>query len=452
MGLTLGISGNGAAYNYLADAANVALYNAITKGSVSVVFAGHSVVEGDAAQMEGYNIWTEEFVRQLEAKFPSVTFTDINYGLPSRNISMMDDDDFKGVGSPDPGDGTGFYKATGTYNWQNASVIGKSWIDHIKDESPDLVVLEFGLNSGLSTANFKTAYESIVDKMQAWSKVPSIAIMTEMLPTMDSDPHLDKNGTIKLYNDAIRDVCADKGCTAIDVGRQWQLVRDGQDPLVFQDVRYSLDTFVKLSGNDADTLTYNSIGEATNNHNYERDVLDSYNVNVTGSIVLNASGSIGNFGFRYSDTTWSSGIAVQIKETQVKIWENGVNVQNDTHADITVGVASTFEVDLDGEDLTVKIDGTTYSTYTTTKLDYGQVSIGGQDYDITNCVYNAVLAYPVVQTAKYTSNEMVGNKTATDWNNGDRADGGNSLNHPSRTGLAEGFYPAIREFVNKLYK
>lgn len=430
-------------------------YSAIEAETCTVVFVGHSVTEGVNAQMEVKNSWGEEFMKRLNLKYPNVTFNYVNFGLNSRNLAMFIDPNFKGVAAPDPGNGTGFYRAAGTYSWQTASTVGKSWEDTLKDESPDLVVMEFGMNTNSTVSTFKSNYETAIDNIQAWTKSPSIAVLTEMLPTELSDPYLDKNGLIKRYNEALRAVINDKNVCLLDIGKQFDLLISGRNPLITQDTVLTLDSLTKINGiNIADTLTYNSIGETTNTINYAHQKDEILNANITGTMLLNSSISLVQSGFRFKKSqneAWNSGIAVQIKLTKVKIWENGFDVQTDNHSLLTVGVSDTFEIDLVDDSLIVKIGGTTVSTYTvSSKKDVGNASIGGTDFLITNCIYRSTVFVPIIQNAKYTSNELVGNQTTSDWNSGNRRDGGNSLNHPSRIGLREGFYPVIDDFISKI--
>lgn len=431
-------------------------YNAINNGVCKVVMVGHSTCEGDVSQMEGHNIWAEEIMRQLSAKFPSVTFSHVNYGLASRNIAMFVDPDFQGVGSPDPGDNTGFYRASGTYSWQNASVIGKSWMNHVKDEHPDLVIMHFGLNSNGTAEGFKTDYETAIDSMRAWGKPPSIAILTDTLPTELSDPWLDRNGTIKHKNTKIREVTDEKKCILLDVGRQWDLLISGRDPLVMQERALTLDSLVQVSGTAPASITFNSLDKDTvGAANYELQSDVAYNCTITCDYVPNTTSSLIQMGLRFKASQselYNEGIYVQVNDSNVKFWENaGSPLQNTAHSAITATQSHAVEIILIDDTITVKIDTVTVATYTiTTKFDIGDFSIGLGDAAITNAVIMLNESYPIIATPRYTGNEMVGNKTATEWNNGDTRDGGNAITHPSRVGLAEGFYPVFREFVKNL--
>jgi hypothetical protein len=405
--------------------------------------------------MEGYNIWTQELQRKLEERFPDTTFTFVNFGLDSRNITMMDNDSFLGVASPDPGDGTGFYRAVGTYSWQVASTIGKSWINHLKDEKPDLVVLEFGLNSNLTAANFKTTYQSVIDKLKDNTKVPTIALMTDMMGNLTTDPYKDAIGKIRRYNEKVREVVYENDLYLIDVGRQWSLKTWGEDDINITEERISLDQTVQIAGSVYDAATYNSMTKAAASSVYGNNNNDADHVyrdlTITGNYnPTNASSNI-QCGIRfYGADAWSAGVAVQLKGTSTQIYEDGSSVVNLAHAEATLGSNNAFEISIVGDDVTVKVGGTTVATHTcTTKRDWGRYAIGVNDGDINN-IDMRVTRIALTDTAKYNNNEMLGSVTAGGWAAGNFTEGGNSLNHPSRIGLREGFYPPIYQFVNAL--
>jgi len=455
MGLGIGITSSGSS-SYVADSANDALYRAIQRGVVNIAFAGTSITRGENAQMEGYNIWTQEFMRQIQDRYPSVIFNNYNFGLDSRNISMLADPDFKGVVSPDPGDGTGYYAASSAYSWQSPSVVGETWLDHIISVEPDLVILEFGMNWNGSADDFETYYQTIITAVKAAAKRPSIALMTEMLPTITSDPYLDKNGRIKLYNEKTHELAMTNDCSVIDTGRLWQVLRDGNDPLVIQESFLSLDTLTKVAGSVATTLTFDSI-EAPGTSIYATTVAESRDITITCTYTPAASGSSSNmsFGARFSTDegeSWADGIAAQIRGADIKVYENGSVVQTDFHSAITATQPHAIVVTITGSTMEIYIDAVLVSTYTTTKVDIGGASIGVINALIEECAYVVDQHFPIVDSSRpYTNNELTGNKTTAEWDNGDKADGGNSLNHPSRTGLQQTFYPAIREYVGNLF-
>jgi len=431
-----------------------ALYDAINNGVCKIVFAGTSITKGIDAQTEPYNIWTKEFVRQLTAKYPDVNFTDINYGLNSRNIYMLSDLNFKGVASPDPGDGTGFYEAADTYAWQNASEEGKTWLNHIKDEKPDVVVLGFGMNWTGSADDFESYYQLVIDRLKAAEKIPSIVLLTEMLPSKKSDPYLDLHGQKKLLNEKIRTLATANDCLLIDVERKWSMLDSGQDFTVMQQKRFALDTFTKIAANVADTLTYNSIDKASSNSVYGYEFDTARDCIMTCTYTPNGVGSLCQIGARFKKSeseSWAAGLAVQVGHAAVTTWENGATVQTTGHSAIVASSPHDVEISIVGPTITVTIDSVVVDTYTvTSKRDCGNIAVGVNDGLMADVNFTATEYFPILETAKYTNNELLGNKSAANWTSGDTADGGNSFNHPSRIGLFEAYYPAITEFINTL--
>lgn len=431
-------------------------YDAIRSGSVNVVFVGTSITEGINAQMEGYNIWVENFMRGLTSKFPNIEFTYTNLGLGSRKLSDLVNPYFIGVPNQDPGNSSGFYRAIGTYSWQTPSVIGKSWIDHIKDQTPDLVILNFGMNSSSSSPDtFQNNLEKAISTFRGYTKSPSIVLLTEMLPTLNSDPYLDNNGKIKLLNERIRTVAKTSGTGLIDVERNWQLLRDGKDPLIVQRTTLTLDSFTQITGGSpADVLTFNSMEETTNVINYaiQKDIARV--VNMTCTYTPKSAASTLQMGVRYSkakNEQWNAGVVIQLRNADITFYENAASVQVTPHTAITATNPHTVEFSFALDTLTVKVDSVVIGTYTvSSKFDFGNLSFGGTDFLAEDVVILLEDSNPIVTTAKYTNNELVGNKTASAWNLGDKRDGGNSINHPSRVGLAEAFYPAINLFIDNL--
>lgn len=425
---------------------------AINSGSVNVAFIGTSITEGYNAQMEGYNIYAYEAVRRLQSKYPNVTFNWNNFGLASRDISNFIDKNFKGVESPDPNNGTGYYRAGNEYSWQTPSVIGQTWEDAVKLSSPDILFCEFGMNSSYSHNTFRSNYEQLISNINSWDKVPTIVLITEMLPTLNSDPYLDKNGLIKLYNEHVREVASANNLNVIDVERNWQLLRDGKNPLIVQKVGITLNSLTQITGGSpADVLTFNSMEETTNVLNYAIQQDIARVVTMTCTYTPKSAASTLQMGVRFSKAkseAWNGGVVIQLRNADITFYENAASVQVTPHTAIVATNPHTVEFSFALDTLTVTVDSVVIGSYTVaSKFDFGNMSFGGTDFLAEDVEIVLEDSNPIVQTAKYTGNELVGNKTATDWNNGDVRDGGNSINHPSRVGLREAYYPAIHDFV-----
>jgi len=425
---------------------------AIDNEACTVVFVGTSVTEGWNAQMEGFNIYCEYFMRTLESKYPDVTFTFYNFGLASRKIENYIDTEFKGEATEPANKNDGYYRPQETYAWQEASTINQTWIGKVDAKTPDLVIMEFGINDTQHPEDFKTDYASALTTMQAWTKSPSILLMTSILPTMDSDPYIDKNGLIKAYNREVRTLAGEKNCGLLDVGREWQILRDGRDPLNYMEEQISLDNLTLVSGAAATSRTYNSLVKTSGTSIYGVTNTSSDYEYVSAKLIADydpdGSAAIASLGVRYLKTdAWSEGVSVQITDTKAKIWENGTLKVNNTQSEITQGQDNAIEIVIGKYDVTVTINTNEVATYTSdTKLDYGRIAVGVKNGTLSDA-YLVGGRYETIHTPEFTNNELLGNNTGTDWTNGDYSEGGNSLNHPSRTGLRRAFYPVITNFL-----
>jgi len=431
---------------------NTTLYSAIDNEACTIVFVGTSVTEGHNAQMEGFNIYTEDFMRRIEAKYPDVTFTFYNFGLASRKIENLIDTEFKGEATEPANKNDGYYRAQGTYAWQEASTIDQTWMNKINAKTPDLVVMEFGINDTQHPEDFKTDYASAITTMQGWTKAPSIWLMTSILPTMDSDPYIDKNGLIKAYNREVRALAGEKNCGLLDVERQWQILRDGRDPLNYMEEQRSLDNLTLVSGTAATSRTYNSLSKSSGTSIYgvtntaaDREYVS---LKLTADYDPDDANAIAEVGVRwFGSDSWSEGVAVQITDTKAKIWENGTQEVNNNQSEITQGQDNAIEIVIEEYDITVTINTNEVATYTSdTKLDYGRIAVGVKNGTLSDASL-VCGRYETIHTPEFTNNELLGNNTGTDWTNGDYSEGGNSLNHPSRTGLRRTFYPVITNFL-----
>ena len=110
----------------------------------------------------------------------------------------------------------------------------KPWLDYIQELNPDLLFLAFGMNDaqGFDAASM----HAVLNKINAWAKVPSIVLITTPNPAMST-----------LYGDGVgfydkesqegrdfvagytRAVAARYGYGLLDFNRQTNLLRDGRD-------------------------------------------------------------------------------------------------------------------------------------------------------------------------------------------------------------------------------
>jgi len=424
-------------------------YKSLIEGASKIVFIGTSITEGSGAEMEGNNIWVEEYMRKIRARFPSVTFTHENLGLAGKRSYNFPNQSFVAAGADD-GDNA-FYKAGGgTYNWTITPTIGKSWIDHAEDETPDLILIEFGANDFESPPTFKQHIIDGIDIIRTWSKIPSIVLCTPSLSSITNTDEF-KAGKIKGFAEVMRDISKENNTGLLDVNREWMLLIEGVDPLIKSEERLSLDKLTDTGGTPATTLTYNTIGLNPGTCQYSTvDLPEWRDMTLTCNYTPRSGSSNMIFGLRqYIGDTYDSGLKLEMAKGFTRITEGGV-LKKTTAYSMPNNIAYAMVLTVTRDKITLTVDGTPRFDYDIAVI----FSAGRFTFDLTDLDVAAVnlklTRLPLVQTKKYTNNELLGSLTTTDWNNGDFREGGDSIIHPSRIGLREGFYPVIDKHIAEL--
>lgn len=123
-------------------------------------------------------------------------------------------------------------KPTGFPQWYQDT--SKSWLDYIKKESPDLLILAFGMNdaNGFNAG----ALHAVVDKIKEWDKVPSLLFITNPVPAIATSWCNGSGFYAKIYQEGrdwaagyARSYAKFHGHSILDVNRQFCLLRDGRD-------------------------------------------------------------------------------------------------------------------------------------------------------------------------------------------------------------------------------
>ncbi|WP_223536925.1 hypothetical protein [Enterobacter asburiae] len=112
----------------------------------------------------------------------------------------------------------------------------KPWLDYVKADSPDLLILAFGMNdaNGFNAG----ALHSVINKINSWEKVPSIIFITNPVPSMATTWSGGAGFYDRIYQEG-RDWAAGYartyanfyGHSVLDINRQFCLIRDGRDYL-----------------------------------------------------------------------------------------------------------------------------------------------------------------------------------------------------------------------------
>lgn len=136
-------------------------------------------------------------------------------------------------------------RAIGGQTWLNAnskptafpawySDTSIDWLDYVKNDSPDLLILAFGMND--SNGFNAGALHSVVNKIKSWDKVPSLLFVTNPVPAISTT----WSGGVGFYDTIfqegrdfaagyVRSYAKYHGYSVLDINRQFNLIRDGRD-------------------------------------------------------------------------------------------------------------------------------------------------------------------------------------------------------------------------------
>lgn len=202
------------------------LIRAIMSGTVTIVVCGDSITAG--ADYFYSNGWVQNFEDMLREQIPWITWKIINRSISGRNLDQLANLNYTSPGSfvfPEV--------LAGDTNqlWPNGSPVdGKAWLDYIRDDQPDIIILVHQENH--SQLNVRPAMTAVYNYTQTWAKKPWFTVTSQFLPT---------NETVPIYGDAFknantqrqaladwwREFAMKRGFGLIDVNGVMRMLRDG---------------------------------------------------------------------------------------------------------------------------------------------------------------------------------------------------------------------------------
>lgn len=138
-------------------------------------------------------------------------------------------------------------RAIGGQTWMNANTkptsfpawytdTSKNWLDYVEEDAPDLLILAFGMND--SNGFNAGALHAVVDKVKAWSKVPSLLFVTNPVPSIATTWSNGSGFYATIFQEGrdwaagyARSYAKHYGYSVLDINRQFCLIRDGRDYL-----------------------------------------------------------------------------------------------------------------------------------------------------------------------------------------------------------------------------
>ena len=208
---------------------------AIAANAAKVAFVGDSVTENsdciDTGALDLHGTYRQIFVEMLPEAFPAAAWTFRHFGLSGRNGGQFVNPAYVGQSGTED-QTTGFLRTAALHpNWGEGtgSVVGKSWLDHVKDSAPDMLVVAFGLNPEFDV-KIRDHLAAIRTAANSWTKVPSLVFITAMRPDTRWQDQYRAQGIARVYRAWARQL----GYSIIDVNRANNILRDGFDEQMSQ--------------------------------------------------------------------------------------------------------------------------------------------------------------------------------------------------------------------------
>ena len=420
-------------FELLSNIGNVAQINAaILGGAARIAFVGDSILEGDRDGLYD-NSAAAILMRVLREQNKDVSFTFANFSLAGRGIGAYADPNYKGIASPD-NPAVGFYRPAGnalTAQWPGGSVIGKSWIDHVKDFAPDLTIIMHGANdvSGVGSAN-AAVWKSALDYQNTWAKVPSVAMGTAALPAVSAG----YQSEVQTAADVVRGIARERNHTLIDVNRVFLLHREGTDVDNLFYVRS--DNFVAYptgwTPDAGSTLApIDGIGYALQGLGGTMRDVQSQDANISAKFKMpNWSTQTGNIRYRALGTAVTR-YSAQVTSGAVFLYYGATIIGSAVISAIPNNTEVTLQIDVRGALHRVYLNGIEVITV----YDYNNLRPGTHGIEITGAsglVYELIahLGNPyVVGEQVLTDVDIYG---VDDFAANPNSLGGNGINHPTK--------------------
>ena len=423
-------------FSTLSNVGNVErLDAAIKEGAVRIAVVGDSISQGDVdGRYENSVVAT--LMRLAREQNPDIAFTFGNFSLAGRGMGMYSNPGYKGEVGPVDNAVSGFYRQSGsevTRQWPGGSVEGKSWVDHVKDFAPDLVIYMFGANdlTGSSSVNADYYFKAL-DYQNTWSKVPSTAIAPAALPSL-AFGHQEQ---VQVAADAARDVAKVRHLTVLDINRLFNIHRAGVDVDKLSFIRD--DNLASYpSGWSPETGTTFAVSGSPEQYALKGRGAAMFNracqdVSLSATFTMPSwSGQIGAIRYRSMGSGLSQYTA-QVTANQVLLYWGGTVIgRSAVYAAIPDGTSVSIKVTVRGARHEVYLNGVNViSVYDFNNLRFGKVGlvVSGAEGTISNWVAN--LGVPEAHGAPDLNDiEIYG---LGDFGTNPGSVGGNTINHPTK--------------------
>lgn len=414
--------------------------NAVQSKTVNVVVVGTSISYG-ADQSNPADTYAERFKIEMYNALYGSTVNYSNFAIPGNGLGQF----------VNPA-----YIPYGTISW--ATTPGQAWWDYVKNSFPDLLIIEFGMNDSVLPGAGKTFADNLAlfkTYTETWAKVPSIVLVTTMLPTKNPAYYNQTQILTLEVARAAREFCYNNGWALADANRLFQILRDGLDDVTRA---ATTETFASKSFRSP----------------YWLGSLPSFDI--VGNSLIPKPGTVGKFVTRnrlfyngtipisfnpvsLGDIAWHNyrddlvtgfgrlsllAIAGTAGTGQVLLFYNNTQLAASANFAIAAGVAHSIIINAVGSKHTITVDGVVRLTYTGYEcLHDGVVSFGSDGVVPTFTDLNISYEDPITADPPYTELDLLGPYNVANQS-------GNGINHPTGLGHALIYQPTLYGVLQQL--
>lgn len=200
-------------------------------------------------------------IESLTQAFKNTVFDVWNYSVGGTNLTQYNDEK--------------------TYN-----SVTKPWIDFVKDQNVDLIVINFGMNHNTYALASVTKYylNLLLDYIATWTNPPVVIVATSPRPVMDMSNAEYGIGSAQFARHStahtIRNVAEKRGCYVLDNNHLFNCLKDGID---FERIYMVRDTpIITTAGIDNGDGSYTlANGQSLNINNGIKDFVLEFDLDVT---------------------------------------------------------------------------------------------------------------------------------------------------------------------------
>lgn len=426
---------------------------AIDSGTLKIAFVGDSITEG-VNLFDLKNNYPNQVLAKLKQALPNINIEMRNFSMGGRASVHFVDDNYKA------NDVETNYNVNFNRPW---SVIGKSWKEHVKEFSPDLMIIAFGMNDAFNTKNsdelFYNNIKRIADDTKNWPVVPNLVFVSTILPTVNKAVYDQRQDITNEVAIVTRNFAKENGYICADANRLFQILRDGKDSLgaISTDFEEASKVSNFYNGTVEFEATFKKVGL-----DGSREIV--YRQNDLGSTIIRLEASDNDTGmasiyFSDNDSIFDPSVKLGEKNINNAVDDEGNNIvvitdKNDNEIKPIKKVSipnikldTAYKVKIDVNDIHHNVyinDSLVLSLDIYKKLSPGKVNIkanGVKAFELKNLKIKAI--EPLKVTPLYSEEELIGSVNTP-------LNEGNGINHPNTLGHSIIYVPAFNGVIKQL--